>query len=62
MSGNKFDSYVLHIEQSTLDKLNGTRELLIENRGRAYDFDLIIRKALGRYLTALKYEAKQKCS
>ena len=56
----KFDSYVLHIEQDTLDKLNQARDLTIEVRGRTLDFNKLVNKALGRYITAIKYEAKNK--
>ena len=51
----KFDSYVLHIEQDTLDRL-----LNIEVRNRTLDFNTLVNKALGRYITAIKYEAKNK--
>ena len=56
----KFDSYVLHIEQNTLDKLNEARNLTIDIRGRTLDFNTLVNKALGRYITAIKYEAKNK--
>ena len=56
----KFDSYVLHIEQNTLDKLNEARDLTIDVRGRTLDFNTLINKALGRYITAIKYESKNK--
>lgn len=56
----KFDSYVLHIEQDTLDKLNQARDLTIDVRGRTLDFNTLVNKALGRYITAIKYEAKNK--
>ena len=56
----KFDSYVLHIEQNTLDKLNEARDLTIEVRGRTLDFNTLVNKALGRYITAIKYESKNK--
>jgi hypothetical protein len=56
----KFDSYVLHIEQDTLDKLNQARDLTIEVRGRTLDFNKLVNMALGRYITAIKYEAKNK--
>jgi len=55
-----FDSYVLHIEQDTLDKLNQARDLTIEVRGKTLDFNKLVNKALGRYITAIKYEAKNK--
>lgn len=56
----KFDSYVLHIEQDTLDRLNEARDLTIEVRNRTLDFNMLVNKALGRYITAIKYEAKSK--
>ena len=56
----KFDSYVLHIEQDTLDKLNQARDLTIDVRGRTLDFNTLVNKALGRYITAIKYESKNK--
>ena len=56
----KFDSYVLHIEQDTLNKLNQARDLTIEVRGKTLDFNKLVNKALGRYITAIKYEAKCK--
>jgi len=56
----KFDSYVLHIEQNTLDKLNEARNITIDVRGRTLDFNTLVNKALGRYITAIKYEAKNK--
>ena len=55
----KFDSYVLHIEQNTLDKLNEARDLTIDVRGRTLDFNTLVNKALGRYITAIKYEASK---
>lgn len=55
----KFDSYVLHIEQNTLDKLNEARDLTIDVRGRTLDFNTLVNKALGRYITAIKYESKR---
>lgn len=55
-----FDSYVLHIEQKTLDRLNEVRELIIKNSHRYYDFDRIVYLSLGKQLTALKYQAKIK--
>ena len=55
----KFDSYVLHIEQDTLDKLNEARDLTIDVRGRTLDFNTLVNKALGRYITAIKYEASK---
>lgn len=56
----KFDSYVLHIEQDTLDKLNQARDLTIEVRGRTLDFNTLVNKALRRYITAIKYEASKR--
>lgn len=56
---NNFDSYVLHIEQDTLDKLNKARDLTIITRGRTLDFNTLVNKALGRYITAIKYEASK---
>jgi len=41
-----FDSYVLHIEQDTLDKLNQARDLTIEVRGKTLDFNKLVNKAL----------------
>ena len=55
----KFDSYVLHIEQDTLDKLNQARDLTIDVRNRTLDFNTLVNKALGRYITAIKYESKR---
>lgn len=57
---SKFDSYVLHIEQDTLDRLNDLRDLIYDSKGKAVGFDLIIRKALGRYKTAIKYNESKK--
>lgn len=56
----KFDSYVLHIEQDTLDKLNQARDLTIDVRNRTLDFNTLVNKALGRYITALKYEGSKR--
>ncbi len=56
----KFDSYVLHIEQDTLDKLNQARDLTIDVRNRTLDFNTLVNKALGRYITAIKYEASKR--
>jgi hypothetical protein len=55
----KFDSYVLHIEQDTLDKLNKARDLTILTRGKTLDFNTLVNKALGRYITAIKYESSK---
>lgn len=55
-----FDSYVLHIEQDTLDKLNQARDLTIEVRGKTLDFNKLVNKALGRYITAIKYEGSKR--
>lgn len=56
----KFDSYVLHIEQNTLDRLNEARDLTIDVRGKTLDFNTLVNKALGRYITAIKYEASKR--
>lgn len=56
----KFDSYVLHIEQDTLNKLNQARDLTIEVRNRTLDFNTLVNKALGRYITAIKYEGSKR--
>ncbi len=56
----KFDSYVLHIEQDTLDKLNQARDLTSDVRNRTLDFNTLVNKALGRYITALKYEGSKR--
>lgn len=56
----KFDSYLLHIEQDTLDRLNEARNLTIDVRGRTLDFNTLVNKALGRYITAIKYEASKR--
>lgn len=56
----KFDSYVLHIEQDTLDKLNQARDLTIDVRNKTLDFNTLVNKALGRYITALKYEGSKR--
>ncbi len=55
----KFDSYLVHIEPSTVSRLNEAHGLLIESQGKHLSFDTIIRKALGRYITAIKYDAKR---
>ena len=55
---NKFDSYVLHIESETYHKLNKARELTHEETGMWIDFDKLIAKALGRYMTAVKYNTR----
>jgi len=59
MTTKTFDSYTLHIEQSTLDGLNKARDLLYDRKGVAHSFDFIIRKAMGRYMTAIRYEGKK---
>lgn len=56
----KFDSYILHIEQDTLDRLNEARDLTLEVRNRTLDFNTLVNKALGRYITALKYEGSKR--
>lgn len=56
----KFDSYILHIEQDTLDRLNEARYLTIEVRNKTLDFNTLVNKALGRYITALKYEGSKR--
>lgn len=56
----KFDSYVLHIEQDTLDKLNQARDLTIDVRNKTLDFNTLVNKSLGRYITALKYEGSKR--
>lgn len=55
----KFDSYVLHIEQDTLDKLNQARDLTIIVRGKTLDFNTLVNKAMRRYITAIKYEGSK---
>lgn len=55
---SKFDSYVLHIEQPTLDKLNELRDLTYELRGRHVDFDRLIYLAVRGRITAIKYKIK----
>ena len=57
---SKFDSSVVHIEQKTLDRLNEVHAALLEHRGGYKSFDRIIYFALGKYLTAINYEAKRK--
>lgn len=57
---SKFDSYTLHIEQKTLDKLNEVYGLLIKNTGKSRDFNYIIVKAMGYYATQIKYQNKRK--
>lgn len=56
----KWDSYVLHIEPGTLDKLSAVHDLIFQESGQLRSFDKIINSALGRYMTALKYQAKTK--
>ena len=60
MSNKVFDSYVLHIEQRTLDRLNEIRDLKIKLSGKAFDFDKLVYLSLGRYLTAIRYEDKRR--
>lgn len=56
----KFDSYNIHIEQSTLDKLNEAHQLLVDLKGEHRSFDYIISKSIGYYLTQNKYRNKIK--
>lgn len=56
---SNIDSYLLHIEPKTLDRLNEARELAYERFGRLDEFDRIVYAGLGRYITALKYQIKK---
>ena len=49
---------MLHIESETYHKLNKARELTHEETGMWIDFDKLIAKALGRYMTAVKYNTR----
>ena len=56
---SSFDSYVLHIEQPTLDKLNELRVLTYELNGRFVDFDRLVYLAVRGRITAVKYKIKK---
>ena len=56
---SSFDSYVLHIEQPTLDKLNELRDLTYYLNGRYVDFDRLVYLAVRGRITAVKYKIKK---
>ena len=57
---DKFDSFTLHIESSTLSRLQEVYGLIIERSGKPHDFDRIVRNSLGAYKSIIKAQLKKR--